>query len=208
MNRDAFLSRIRQAVQAGNTAPTPPLPQRQPSLGYQGAGPDPVSRLRDELTVAGGVFHRAASWADAFAVVLHLVRDRAGRRVILGLDAPKLETILLAAGVEVHHPDEPGTYFDADIGITGVDAVIAETGSIVLHTRPDQPRALSLLPPIHIALADKSKMVADLFDLFPIATPPACVSVITGPSKTGDIELKLVTGVHGPGEVHLVFVDP
>jgi L-lactate dehydrogenase complex protein LldG len=206
MNRDAFLARIRDAVRAGNSAPTPPLPQRPGALGYQGGGPDPVARLREELTAAGGTFHLAASTSDVIDVVLRLVRERSARRALLGYDLPKLESALLAAGIEVHHPDETQSYFDADIGITGVDAVVAETGSIVLNTLPDQPRALSLLPPIHIAIAERSQLVADLFDLFPVASPPACMTVITGPSKTGDIELKLVTGVHGPGEVHLIFV--
>jgi L-lactate utilization protein LutC len=206
MNRDAFLARIRDAVRAGNTAPTPPLPQRPAALGYQGGGADPVARLRDELAAAGGTFHLAESTADVIDVVMRLVRERSARRALLGYDLPKLETALLAAGVEVHRPHETQTYFDAHIGITGVDAVVAETGSIVLHTRPDQPRALSLLPPVHIAIAERSQLVADLFDLFPVASPPACLTVITGPSKTGDIELKLVTGVHGPGEVHLVLI--
>jgi L-lactate dehydrogenase complex protein LldG len=101
-------------------------------------------------------------------------------------------------------------YFAADVGISGVDYLIAETGSVVLLTKPDQPRSLSLLPPVHIAVARREQILPDLFDLFddPLrggAPLPACVSIITGPSKTGDIELKLVTGVHGPGEVQVVI---
>ena len=92
----------------------------------------------------------------------------------------------------------------------GVDHVIAETGTLVLNTRREQPRSASLLPPIHIAVAHRDQVVPDLFDLFEgrafASGLPACVSLITGPSKTGDIELKLVTGVHGPGELHLVLV--
>src|SRR5262249_18503006 len=158
--RDAFLARIRDAVRAGNAAPTPPLPQRPAALGYQGGGVDPVSRLRDELTAAGGTFHLARSNEDAIDIVMRLVRERSARRVLLGHALPKLESALLAAGMDVHRPDETQTYFDADIGITGVDAVVAETGSIVLHTRADQPRALSLLPPVHIAIAQRSQLVA------------------------------------------------
>jgi L-lactate dehydrogenase complex protein LldG len=99
-----------------------------------------------------------------------------------------------------------GDYFAADAGVSGADYVVAETGTVALNTRPDQPRSLSLLPPIHIAIAGRAQLVADLFDLFQSGNPPACLSLITGPSKTGDIELKLVTGVHGPGELHFILL--
>jgi L-lactate dehydrogenase complex protein LldG len=70
-----------------------------------------------------------------------------------------------------------------------------------------------LLPPVHIALAERSQLVPDLFDLFETdllsrrVMMPSCVTLITGPSKTGDIELRLVTGVHGPGEIHVILVS-
>ena len=102
-------------------------------------------------------------------------------------------------------------FFAADVSITGVDYLIAETGSLICVTRADDPRSLSLLPPVHIVVADRSQLWPDLFDLFerlpdPQSGMPSCVAIITGPSKTGDIELRLVTGVHGPGEVHVVLV--
>jgi L-lactate dehydrogenase complex protein LldG len=100
--------------------------------------------------------------------------------------------------------------FAADVGVSGVDHLVAETGSVVLASRPDQPRSLSLLPPIHLAVAHRGQLLPDLFDLLhPARWPdglPSCLSVITGPSKTGDIELRLVTGVHGPGEVHVLLL--
>jgi len=80
---------------------------------------------------------------------------------------------------------------------------------VVLASKPDEPRSASLLPPVHIALAERSQLLPDLFDLFdlfsPVSTLPSSLTLITGPSKTGDIELKLVTGVHGPGEIHVVL---
>jgi L-lactate dehydrogenase complex protein LldG len=83
----------------------------------------------------------------------------------------------------------------------------------VVLTAPGQPRLLSLLPPVHVAVADRAQLLPDLFDLFQDSASAgrqslsACVSIITGPSKTGDIELRLVTGVHGPGEVHVILID-
>ena len=77
-----------------------------------------------------------------------------------------------------------------------------------MRSSPDQPRSISLLPPVHIALAERRQLVPDLFDLFPqLGTLPSCLTLITGPSKTGDIELRLVTGVHGPGTVHVLMLD-
>jgi L-lactate utilization protein LutC len=121
---------------------------------------------------------------------------------------------LRSSGVEaitVDQLDKSGekeAFFVADVGITGADALIAETGTVVQQSRPSQPRSLSLLPPVHVVVADRTTLVLDLFDLFADKTDlPSCLSLITGPSKTGDIEMRLVTGVHGPGEVHVVLID-
>jgi L-lactate utilization protein LutC len=166
--------------------------------------------------------HRVANAEAAVACAMDLVQAKAARRALLSHDSV-LEDLGLAArlraiGIEVWRPDEPDSgedrepLFAADIGITGVDYLIAETGSVVVASRPNHPRSLSLLPPVHIAVARSEQIVPDLFDLLStekFGNPPvlpSCLTLITGPSKTGDIELRLVTGVHGPGEVHVVLV--
>jgi L-lactate dehydrogenase complex protein LldG len=218
-DRESFLQRVRQAVAEGNRAGAiPPLPERG-TVGYQGAGADPLSRFRDEIIAAGGQCHLVDDPGGAVSVVIDLVRARSAQRVLLGqgafIDTLPLRSALGAAGIAAHTasslpPEHARTaFFSADVGITGVDSLIAETGTVVLATRPDQPRAVSLLPPVHIVVAHRDQIVPDLFDLFARGSEaglPACLSLITGPSKTGDIELKLVTGVHGPGEVHVVLV--
>jgi L-lactate utilization protein LutC len=222
--REAFLQRVRQAVVEGNRAGgTPPLPERG-AIGYQGAGPDPVARLRDELSAAGGVLHVVGDESAAAAKVLELAAARAARRALVGrgavLDRLALPALLRSAGVEVAMADAlpPGaereTLFAADLGVSGVDHVVAETGSLAIRAGPQEPRSLSLLPPVHVAVADRSQLLPDLFDLFAglrreaaVGDLPSVLSLITGPSKTGDIELRLVTGVHGPGELHLIFID-
>ena len=60
-------------------------------------------------------------------------------------------------------------FFGADLGISNVEHLIAETGTLVMAAKPDEPRSLSLLPPIHIAVADRSQLLPDLFDLFDFA---------------------------------------
>jgi L-lactate utilization protein LutC len=213
-SREAFLQRVRQAVAEGNRAGGAPALPARGAVGYQGAGSDPLARLNGEITAAGGRCHLVPDGAAAVKVVLQLVHERLARRVLLAggefIDSLGLKEALLASGVQVDGPGQGrAAFFAADVGITGVDRVIAETGTLVQATRPDQPRSASLLPPVHIAVAHRDQVVADLFDLFEASPPlpiPACLTLITGPSKTGDIELKLVTGVHGPGELHLVLV--
>jgi L-lactate dehydrogenase complex protein LldG len=220
--RQEMLQRIRKAVIEGNRAggSSPTIPERG-AVGYQGAGVDPVARFREELIAAGGRLHVVADRAAAVQVVVDLVRARAIRRVFLGrgdvLEALALAGPLRALGAEVVEAgtaaaEEREILFQAELGLSGVDYLIAETGSVVLTSRPEQPRSLSLLPPLHIAVAERRQILPDLFDLFAACGAsggdlPACVSIITGPSKTGDIELRLVTGVHGPGELHVVLIS-
>jgi L-lactate dehydrogenase complex protein LldG len=217
--RDSFLARVRQAVAAGNRPGDNAPPPSRGRVGYQGAGADPAARFRDECTAAGGRVYFLPDRAAAVEKVLALIGERSARRVLLGhgtfLDSLNLANELRTAGIAVITPDDQSPqscrdpFFAADLGITGVDSLIAETGSLALFARPGEPRSFSLLPPVHIAVADRSQLLPDLFDLFDKQdrdSLPSCLSLITGPSKTGDIELRLVTGVHGPGELHVVLV--
>src|SRR5262249_51862510 len=127
--------------------------------------------------------------------------------------APLGLEVVLASGLTRADAREP--LFAADVGISGVDYLIAETGSVVGQTKPEEPRSLRLLPPVHIAVADRSQLLPDLFDLIAVLPGggkegpgmPSCVALITGPSKTDDIELRLVTGVHGPGDIHVILIS-
>jgi L-lactate utilization protein LutC len=225
--REAFLERVRQAVAEGNRAGGAPAVRPRGDVGYQGAGPDHVERFRAELTAAGGQAYLVADAAAAAEQVVELIRQKQARRVLVGrgnvLDSLGLPERLRPLGIDValadRLPPEAGkeTLFAADIGISEPYALIAETGSVVVAAAPAEPRSLSLLPPVHVVVADRRRLLPDLFDLFAELAPggpaagtepglPSCLAVITGPSKTGDIELRLVTGVHGPGEVHVVLL--
>jgi L-lactate dehydrogenase complex protein LldG len=105
----------------------------------------------------------------------------------------------------------------ADLGLTGVDLAIAETGTLVLVSGAGRPRSTSLLPPCHIAVFDRTALVESLRQVGVFleawhgdGRPPAAggaINFITGPSRTADIELTLTRGVHGPKEVHAIFVE-
>jgi L-lactate dehydrogenase complex protein LldG len=222
--RDAFLRRVRQAVDEGNRAGAAAGRPERGGVGYQGSGPDAMRSFCDELTAAGGSPHLAPNRDTAWRIVLDLVRTRSVRKAVLErcalIEHLELPRRLREAGIEVTMVDNlPSTtsreaFFGADVGISGVYRLVAETGTVVMATGAQQPRSLSLLPPVHIAIAEASQLLPDLFDLFDLfsplssgdqSLPPSCLTLITGPSKTGDIELRLVTGVHGPGEIHVVL---
>lgn len=99
----------------------------------------------------------------------------------------------------------------AKIGVTGCDAAVAETASLVLFSGPGRSRSVSLLPPVHVALIERSQMyltMAEVFDAYGERfTRAAACTVITGPSRTADIELTLTLGIHGPGRV-VVIIGP
>jgi L-lactate utilization protein LutC len=222
-SRDAFLERVRRAVETGNRAGHGTALAARGTIGYQGAGTDPAARFCQELATAGGQAHRVPNTEAAVLRVLELVQSKSAQRVVLGggalLDALPLRERLRALGLEVlsvatltaEMARDP--LFAADLGISSAHALIAESGTVVLQASREEPRSLSLLPPLHIVLAERAQLVADLFDWFELAqrsegwSLPSCVSFITGPSKTGDIELRLVTGVHGPGELHVILIE-
>lgn len=98
----------------------------------------------------------------------------------------------------------------AGVGITSVEYALAETGTLVMFSNPSEARLISLLPPVHIAVFSSTRMLANLAELLSVVPHPAeqtsAMVLITGPSRTADIEQILVRGVHGPGEIHAVIV--
>jgi L-lactate dehydrogenase complex protein LldG len=85
---------------------------------------------------------------------------------------------------------------------------LADTGSVVLAASPDEPRARSLLPDVHVTRLREDRLLPSLADLFVAVGGdlPSALAIVSGPSKSGDIEQQMTVGVHGPGEVHVVLV--
>ncbi|MCS7062986.1 MAG: lactate utilization protein [Methylacidiphilales bacterium] len=100
-----------------------------------------------------------------------------------------------------------------DVAITHCDAIIAQTGTVLISTAITSSRALSALPPTHIVLATEKQIVADLpaaFDLIAEkygSAYPSAFTLITGPSRTADIERTLVLGAHGPRRLIIIIID-
>lgn len=107
-------------------------------------------------------------------------------------------------------------YFQADIGMSGANVVAADTGTLFLIENEGNIRLSTTVPPVHIALIGMEKLVPTLGDAFKVAevtwryanyTVPSYVSLVSGPSKTGDIEKVTTYGAHGPKEFHVIFFD-
>ncbi len=109
-----------------------------------------------------------------------------------------------------------GKYFEADIGISGANVVAADTGTLFLIENEGNIRLATGAPPVHIALVGIEKLVPTLGDAFKVAevtwryanyTVPSYVNLVSGPSKTGDIEKVTTYGAHGPKELHVIFMN-
>ncbi len=108
------------------------------------------------------------------------------------------------AGFVVHHGDAPEI---AGAGVSRASYALADTGSVVLAASPEEPRAASLLPDVHMTLVAEEVILAGLEELFAVVGDdlPSSLAIVTGPSRSADIEQLLTVGVHGPGEVHVVI---
>lgn len=99
---------------------------------------------------------------------------------------------------------------DSYIGLTTADYLLADTASLALLGGRGRARSVSLVPSIHIAVVPQSRIIASyrqLLSLLDARSLPSNVTIVTGPSKTADIEATLVHGAHGPREMHLFIVD-
>jgi L-lactate dehydrogenase complex protein LldG len=114
-----------------------------------------------------------------------------------------------ATGIDVEKHKEAS--FSVDVGITGADYALADTGTLVICHGRENARLLSLAPPMHIAIVQIESLLPDIDTLVAEIKPgendmPSAISLITGPSMTADIALQVTYGMHGPKSVHVIFV--
>ena len=109
------------------------------------------------------------------------------------------------AGFVVHEDTVPEL---PEAGVSRALYGLADTGSVVLASSPDEPRARSLLPAVHVSLLERDRILPGLAELFAAVRGdmPSSLAIVTGPSRSADIAQTLVVGVHGPGEVHVVLL--
>jgi L-lactate dehydrogenase complex protein LldF len=163
----------------------------------------PAERFADELSVLGGEF-RLCQQSELGGLLLNFLR----RRTIDRIQAWEPEhlpggvlDVLEAAGIQIQYSADPSIR----VGLTGALAAAAETGTLVLPGGPGRSPQASLLPEIHLALLPYKAIrpsLAEVLNLEELKTASS-VALISGPSRTADIEMTLTIGVHGPGEVHV-----
>jgi L-lactate dehydrogenase complex protein LldG len=221
--RERILTRLRAANgEAPEGAAPPPLLAANGAAEYFAARCWPpaerLARLRRcmEAVRAELVEATAATWP---AVVRDLLRAAGARTLMAGGGSPLAQPLAAACGggppalVLYDRPVEEikeSLFAAVDAGITGCLGGIAETGGLVLCPSREEPRLLSLVPPIHVVLLDPARLWDTLWhalgDLGWARSAPANALVISGPSKTADIEQTLAYGVHGPKRLVVVLV--
>lgn len=210
MSREAMLERVRASLGRSAGQPIgepPPVRLRLPSVDMEAR----IESLLCAVEALAGKAHRAATADDARAYVAEVI----AAKTAVASNAPFLRECCIAdlPGVATGFTDAAALRAmcaTADVGITSADYALADTGSLVMLASPAEARLISLLPPVHVAVVPKERLLSGLDELFTILPRPAeqtsSMVLITGPSRTADIEQILVRGVHGPGEIHVVVV--
>jgi len=221
-DRAEFMEKVRHRTRTGKYRPT-----HAPDVAWtrEGAPPerepieDPPARFLEELEAVGGHGRRVRNITEARKYVLSLAREREAKLLLRWdveeLDRMKADVPLREAGVEVavwndDLADPKDVAARADIGLSTAAWAIAETGSLVLEGGPGRGRVVTLLPPCYVAVLYARKVLSTVPEAIGRyaegGNVPANVCFHTGPSRSGDIEMTLAIGVHGPGDVHVLLV--
>jgi L-lactate dehydrogenase complex protein LldG len=208
--RDSMLEKVRTAL--GRVAGQPPAPAPPARIRI----PDSTIEARIEaffcnLQKLAGKAQLARSPEDA----RNYVSDLIGGKPAVASNASFLRTCGIASlpSVRTGFTDRDAlraACASAAFGITSADYALADTGTLVMMASPEEARMISLLPPVHAAVVPRAKILSGLDELFSVIPNPGDLTssmvLITGPSRTADIEQILVRGVHGPGEIHVIVV--
>jgi len=170
-----------------------------------------AERFLEEVRKVSGVTEKLT--ADSIAGALKkLVAENDIRKATLWptplFQQLGLEQTLRDLGVEIIAPSaDKHAMALCDLGITEADYLLPETGTLVLHSSAEKPRAVSLLPRLHLAIVRPEMLRADLHQVFAEARDSHYLVFITGPSRTADIELTVTLGVHGPKNLFVWMLE-
>lgn len=218
MERERFLAGLAERLagarpRAGGAHPPIPCPDVVRAV-YASPPADLPLAFCEAATREGACARRVTGSSGVAGLIAEVVRSHDITTAVVSSDpeARGSAAVLEALGVKVLAWDGPPAAAAADLGVTGAACAIAATGSIVVGADRAHGRTASLLPPVHLALVSERALIATTADVlrdmgrfFPEGLPSQAV-IITGPSRTGDIELVLTRGVHGPGHLWIGLV--
>lgn len=210
-SRNSILNKLRATSQPFTHVP--PVTERRSMVPLHDKSPEGLyARFVQEAKGIGCSVYEPASPSDAVEQLLGIIGTEkaisAWERHHIPLE--NLDATLTSAGVRVAAPDDALVR----VGLTGADAGLAGTGSLLLASGAGKYRQVSLLPEVHVAVLQADRIIADLEDWFARQRAigldefrrAANVVVVTGPSKTADIAQELILGAHGPKEIHILLV--
>jgi L-lactate dehydrogenase complex protein LldG len=149
--------------------------------------------------------------AEEAAQVLQDIIGRIKPSRIAVSDSPLVRNLIdqIKPGAEILERAAAAELFNCDVGITGAQLAIAETGTLVLRLESEFSRLTSLVPEVHICILEASRIRANMSEVLDEIAPELdpVVTFITGPSRTSDIELTLAIGVHGPRELFVIVIE-
>jgi L-lactate dehydrogenase complex protein LldG len=211
--REEILGKLRAALGRQPGAPVAAVPPTARIAPRQAAAPEAeLAQLLTEIGKLSGVTRRLASREEFRDALADLVRAEAVKRATCWttpeLAAWGVATTLQNLGVEII-PGQADKRLVAscELGVTGVDAALPETGTLVLASSPERPRVASLLPRVHLALVRPAVLRPDLHQIFAEVQGAGYTVLVSGPSRTADIELTLTLGVHGPKSLYVWVMD-
>lgn len=169
-----------------------------------------TERFVQEAEKAGCIVHQAANDPAAIDVVMRLI---GADKVISGWQFDQIPVSGLEDAFNQANIERLGQNAGVRVGLTGVNAALAATGSVVVMSGNGRYRAASLLPPVHIALMTANQIFADLESWWAYQRQQGLdqirrssnIAIISGPSRTADIAMQLVMGMHGPKTLHIVL---
>ena len=206
-SRELILDRIRRIAKRRGDESSAITTYQQEEI-YKAIGPDLQACFKMELEAISGQCVVCSGEEDIYQQLAALVKKK-GLPFLFSRDAI-ISDKLRAVGIAVEEREEE--FMQISAGITSCEMLVARTGSVIVNTAGDSGRQMHVFPPIHIVLAKASQIVAFPGDALEAMRRkykenlPSAMTIITGPSRTADIEKTLVLGAHGPKEL-IIFVD-
>ena len=184
-----------------------------------------ASAFARELEEVGGKFLGVLTPAEAIARIVSLAREIGAKSVALGqgvasdmgaigeaLERADFRIVRTLPVADIERAAMRSRVADADLGIADADFAIASTGTLAVVSNPNRPSSLTLLPPASLVIVQidrvKENLAKVLAEMGPEGVAANRLTLITGPSRTADIEKRIVLGVHGPKSLHVIVVWP